>query len=366
MDGSLVNMKTFTYRLYPNANQLRELERTLETHRRLYNEVLEAKQHMRQVCGVNWSLFDQQKWFSRIRKGHKHYSQADCHSARQTLRRLDRAYASFFRKGGFPRFKGRDQFDSFEFVTWRLSGNKLGLNHIGKIRVKFHRELEGKPKLVRILRDGDKWFVQFVCEAAKPEPTSLTESVGIDVGIKSFVTTSDGEQLGDSKILTRNLKELRRRQRVLSRCRKGSSRRKKVKKRVTELHAKVRHARKDMHHKVSRSLVDRYGVIALESLNIQGMVKNRRLARSILDAGWYSFVQILTSKAESAGCRVVSVNAKNTSQECSGCGQIVQKALSVRVHRCDCGTVLDRDHNAAKNILARALPEFVKLAVGSV
>lgn len=355
-------MRTYSFRLYPNENQLRELERTLETHRRLYNQVLQHKQLMWDTERYNWTYYEQTAWFCRIRKSHPHYCAINAHSANRTLRRIDKAFSVFFcrEKAGYPRFKSQDSFNSFEFETWSLKGGRLRLTHIGTIKVKLHREMEGKCKLVRVVRDGDKWFVQFVCETPKPAPTELTESVGVDVGIKAFATTSDGEQLGDSKILARNQKELRRRQRALSRCKKGSNRRKKVKVRVTQLHAKVRQSRKDMHHKVSRSLVDRYGVIAVESLNIQGMLKNHRLARSIADAGWGQFIQILTSKAESAGGRAITIDPKNTSQQCSACGQIVRKDLSVRIHRCDCGLVLDRDHNAARNILARALPEFAK------
>ena len=115
-----------------------------------------------------------------------------------------------------------------------------------------------------------------------------------------------------------------------------------------------------MHHKVSRNLVDRFGVIAVESLNVSGMVKSRRFARRISDAGWSQFVSFLTYKAESAGGQVVMVDPKNTSQQCSGCGAIVQKSIAVRVHRCDCGLTLDRDENAARNVLNRAETEIDK------
>lgn len=235
----------------------------------------------------------------------------------------------------------------------------MRIQNIGTIRVRWHRELPdgANIKQTTIVRECGKWFACFSVELPDEPKSPPPESVGIDVGLTAFVSTSDGETLGDSRHLERSLPELRRAQRALSRCRRGSGRRKIVKRRVTALHAKVRNTRLDLHHKVARSLVDRYGVIAAERLNVQGMLKNRRLSRRIADAGWSQFLGILASKAESAGCKVVLVDPRNTSQVCSACGDIVPKSLAVRVHRCACGCVLDRDVNAARNVLARALPE---------
>lgn len=306
------------------------------------------------------------------RKSNKYLARLNFASATLTLRKLDWAYREFFRRcksgsrAGRPRFKGRDRFRSFAFrfiKTWsdgcKIVDRKLRLQNIGTIRIRWHRELPegGNIKQATILRNNDKWFVCFAVEVPAAEPTTKTESVGVDVGLKSFVTTSDGEQLGDSRSLETTLPELRRRQRALARCHRGSNRRQLVKRRVTRLHAKVKNVRRDMHHKVARSLVDRYGVIAAESLNVAGMLRNRRLARRISDAGWGQFIELLTGKAASAGCRVELVDARNTSQACSSCGVIVRKSLAVRVHKCACGCVLDRDHNAAINVLARAAPQ---------
>jgi putative transposase len=342
----------------------------LETHRRLYNSALDGRILCWETANSNLSYADQCKWFVRLRRQTKWYAAINCQSGVRTLRRLDKAYKAFFKRRGFPRFKSKAQFKSFDFV-WgdgaALKNNKLRIQFVGELRVKWHRPLPegGVIKQCKLLLDGDKWYVIFSVEMPRVElPTPPQSSVGIDLGLRSFATTSEGEQLGDSSVLERNLKSLRAKQRALSRCKKGSNSRKKVKKRVTRLHAKIRNTRRDTHHKVARSLVDRFGVIAMESLNIQGMVKNRRLSRRILDAGWHSFLQILTYKAESAGGRVILVDPKNTSQLCSGCGKLVPKALHIRVHECDCGLTLDRDVNAARNILARAEPGFAN--VGSV
>ena len=366
-------LRNYKFRLFTNANQERELERTLETHRRIYNKALEGRTLCWETAGVNWNFYEQSRWLTIQRRLNPHWASVNATAAAQTLRRLDKAFASFFsrcKRGdrpGYPRFKGQDRFSSFVFKNaaksggWRIVDGKLRLQHIGVVRVRWHRQLPvGTIKALRILREGGKWFACFSVELPDADATTKARQVGIDVGLKSFVTTSDGESFGDSRCLERQLPELRRRQRALSRCKRGSNRRKQIKQRVVALHAKVRNTRRDLHHKVAKSLVDRYGVIAAESLNVLGMLKNRRLARRISDAGWGQFVSILSSKAESAGCRVILVDPKNTSQQCSNCGEIVRKSLAVRVHRCYCGCVLDRDVNAAKNIEARAVPRGVK------
>lgn len=360
--------KVFKYRLFPNRTQERELQTTLETHRRLYNEALDGRMLCWDSAGVDWNYYDQARWLTVKRRHSKWYAKLNVSSAQQTLRTLEKAYKSFFKRGGFPRFKGKGRFRSFSYDMGGNGGGckivkrKLRLQYIGTIRVKWHRELpeKGKLKQARILHEGGHWFVCFMVELPSPEPFDDGSIVGIDVGINSFVTTSEGEFLGDSKLLRKSKAELRRRQRALSRCRKGSCRRKTRKARVAKLHARVSNARRDMHHKVARSLVDRNSVVAVEHLNIKGMLRNHRLAGSIADAGWAQFLQILTGKAESAGRRVVKVNPRGTSQECSRCQKVVKKSLGVRIHRCGCGLVLDRDVNAARNILARALPDVAK------
>lgn len=359
---STVIVRSYKFRLWTNANQDRELAITLETHRRLYNAVLDGKQLCWATAGANWSFREQSRWFAVHRKTNPYYARLNFSSAEQTLRRLDRTFERFYnRTSGYPKFKSRDRFNSFVYKCpavasdgCKLIAGKLRLQHIGTIRVRWHRDLpSGTLKQVCIVRENGKWYAVFAIAIPAPPLTVKTETVGIDVGLSSFVTTSRGDQLGDSRSLERALPELRRRQRSLARCRCGSNRRRKVKRAVTSLYAKARDSRRDMHHKVARSLVDRYGTIVAESLNVQGMLKNRRLARRISDAGWSGFLTILAGKAEASGGQVLLVDPKHTSQVCSACGATVRKSLAVRVHRCECGCVLDRDHNAAINILER-------------
>jgi len=365
--------RTFKYRLWTNANQERELAIALESHRRLYNTALDGKQLCWEVGGVGWSYCEQAAWFTIQRRTNPFYARLNVSSAQQTLRKLDKAFLAFFtrmkrgEKPGFPRFKSSDRFNSFRFDMaghgggCKIVDGKLRLQHIGTVRVRWHRDMptDARIKTATIVRENGKWFVCFSVELPKPAPSCGGGSVGVDVGLKAFVTTSDGEQLGDSRTLESRLKELCRRQRALSRCQRGGSTRSTVKKRVTTLHAKVRNARKDMHHKVARTLVNRYETVAVESLNVKGLLRNRRLARRISDAGWSQFLGILSDKAEQTGGQVISVDPRGTTQECSQCHGIVPKALSVRVHRCSCGLVLDRDVNAARNILARGLARAV-------
>ena len=205
-------------------------------------------------------------------------------------------------------------------------------------------------------RDHKGWLVNLKLETGEPPETATIKSMlGLDVGLNAFVATSNGDLVPAPKHYRKAEKELRCRQRALSRCKRGGNRRKKVKQRVVALHARVTNTRKDFAHKLARSLVAESDLIAVEDLNIKGMVKNKHLSKSISDAGWGDFLSKLAYKAEEAGKHFVKVNPKNTSQHCSGCGVIVKKSLAVRMHKCaKCGLVIDRDVNAARNILARA------------
>ena len=199
----------------------------------------------------------------------------------------------------------------------------------------------------------------------QPEPSCGTGIVGVDVGILTFVATSEGEQLGTSKVLAAELRRLRIAQRHLSRCQKGSNRRKIAKEKVAAIHRTIRNTRGWHAYAVANHLLDDNGTIAVEKLNVKGMMQNGNLARSIADASWAGFRQKLESVADARGGTVVAVKAAGTSQECSGCGKTVKKKLSDRVHNCPhCGLVLDRDVNAAINIRNRAIAEIEKTGGG--
>jgi putative transposase len=340
-------LRAFKFRLWTNTNQERELGVMLETHRRLYNSALAQRKESWQERGAGIKYSEQQAILTAARKEDEWLAKVNCSSAQVTLQRLDQSFQNFFRrvkageKPGYPRFKARDRFDSFEYGSHgdgaRLKGSRLRVQHVGTIRVCLHREVEGEIKTLSIKREADKWFVIAIAEL--PEPPKLgniNPAVGIDMGLEYFLSTSDGQHVENPRYLKDELPALRRAGRAVSRKKKGGHNRRKAVKALRRKHARVANLRREHTHKAANNLIGRYGKIAVERLNIHGMVGNHGLARAISDAGWGRFIATLKSKAARAGVEIVEVNPRGTSQECSGCGALVQKALSVRVHRCEC------------------------------
>ncbi|MGB9754695.1 RNA-guided endonuclease InsQ/TnpB family protein [Roseiflexus castenholzii] len=278
---------------------------------------------------------------------------------------LDKAFQAFFRRvkagetPGYPRFRGRNRFDSFGFKEYgngfKADGRRLRLSGIGRVAVRWHRPLEGQIKTVRIRRRAGKWYACFACEAeATPLPATGRE-IGVDVGIASLITTSEGAKEPHPGWYRAAQRTLCVRQRRVARRKKGSASRRKAVLALQRQHERIANARKDHLKKPAHRLITQYDRIALEDLRITNMVRNRRLAKSILDAGWGCFVRHLTSKAAEAGRVVLLVDPRNTSKTCSRCGHIFATlSLSDRRIDCGCGLSLDRDHNAAVNILKRA------------
>jgi putative transposase len=359
--------RTFKFRLYPNTNQKRELEIALETHRRLYNLCLKQREDSYQLYKKNITFFDQVAQLKNLRKENKYVKRINSTSAASTIQRVDKTYSAFFRriktnrKAGRPRFKSPSQFNSFSYPSYgngiHLKNNKLKLQHIGTIRCKFHRPIDGTIKSTIIKRENDKWFVIFLCDLGniQVEP-STNPAVGIDVGLENFLTTSDGKTIKNPRFFKRALPELKKRRRSVARKKEGGKNKQKAWKTLQKLNTHVKNQRHDHRHKTALSLIRCYGLIAVENLNIQSMCRDPRFSQAITDAAWGSFLVTLRHKAERAGVVVVEVDAYGTSQECSGCGQEVLKDLYARKHNCPhCGLSLHRDVNAARNILARAL-----------
>lgn len=293
------------------------------------------------------------------------------------IERLDKAFQAFFRrlkrgeKPGFPRFRGHNRHDSFTLkqAGWKLEGRYLYIKGLGRFKLFLSRPIEGRIKTITIRRaPTGKWFVSFSCDEVPLVRLPKSEkSVGIDVGVSSFLTDSNGNVVANPKFFSGYERELRHRQRSLSRKKSGSSHRGKAKHSVAVLYEKMANQRKDFINKVALDYLCKYQTIFIEDLNINVMAKNRHLSKSISDVAWGMFFNRLICKAEEAGREVIKVNPRNTSQMCSGCGEIVKKSLSVRVHRCPhCGLTLDRDENAAKNIELRGRADLAdaKLAVG--
>src|SRR5215203_161432 len=357
--------RSFKYRLYPNRSQSEVLDTMLESHRRLYNLALRDRRDVYEAEKRSVSYGEQSARFKETRKVLPSFAALNFSSAQATLRRLDKAFKAFFRRvksgdaPGYPRFKSEDRFRTVEFPSYgngcRLKDNeRLYLQHVGHVKVKLHRPVEGTIKTVSVKRSCGKWYVIFSCDLGDaPEATGDGPAVGIDLGLKSFLVTSDGKSVEPPRYYRESQKKLRKAQRSISRKKKCSNRRRKAQEKVARLHEKTANRRRDFHHKQARKLVDIHGLIVHEALNIKGIAQTR-LAKSTHDAGWASFLNILSYKAEEAGTRVVAVNPRNTTQACSSCGATpeVKKTLSDRTHVCPCGYTDDGDVNAALNILS--------------
>ena len=266
-------------------------------------------------------------------------------------------------KPGFPRFKKHRRYSSLTFkqAGWKLEGRRLRLQGIGTLKLFVSRPIEGRVKTVTVNRDrcGD-WWATFSCDDVPEHPLPKSDSeVGVDLGLEKFLATSDGKVVTNPRCLGEAEDRLRRAQRRVSRRRKGSRRRRKAARTLARRHRTVERARRDFHFKTALDLVRAHSMIAVEDLNVRGLSRGM-LAKSVQDAGWSQFIEILRGKAEEAGREVVAVNPSGTSQVCSNCGTGPErkKSLAVRVHRCACGSSLDRDVNAARNILARALEQM--------
>jgi len=380
--------KTFQYRLYPTPAQVAALDVILWRCRDLYNAGLQERREAWRLAHKSLSCFEQINELPALKAACPEYTTVPSHVLQDVLRRLDKAFAAFFRRvkagqtPGFPRYQGRHRYQSFTYpdaAGWKWQADRLQLTGIGPVKVRLHRPLAGTIKTVTIRRDGTQWYVSFSCVLEVVPLPPNDQTVGVDLGLLYFATLSTGEQIANPRYLRRALAKLATAQQQLARCKRGSHRRNRAKAVVTQLHRQVRNQRSDFLHKASRRLVQEYGTIVLEDLAIANLTKRPAakpdaeataamgepvyapngaaakagLNKSILDAGWGQFTQLCTVKAAWAGRQVVLVDPRYTSQTCSQCGTIHKKTLAERWHSCPCGCELDRDHNAALNILRR-------------
>ncbi|SFM82380.1 RNA-guided endonuclease InsQ/TnpB family protein [Methylobacterium pseudosasicola] len=356
-----MSIRSYKYRIRPNAQQQRLLGEMLSGFCALYNAGLQQRIEAYRRRGITLRASQQNAELTAIRAAEPDGIGRWSYSALGwVLRRLDQTYAAFFKRGrGFPRFRSAARYHS---ATYRFGdGLTIGKDHRlkvlgvpGGIKVVWHRKLpeNGRRGTAILSRQQGKWYVIFSVEAEYAECCG-TGTVGIDLGLNSLIATSDGETVKAPRLERKAHKAQRRRHRALARCQKGSKRRSKAKARLASGAAKIARQRRDHLHKLSRSLVSRYRSIAFEDLNMAGLRKGL-FARSIHDAAWSTLVQFTTYKAESADASVVLVDPRGTSQNCPSCGTIKAKKLSERRHCCDCGCELDRDIAAAKIVHQRA------------
>ena len=357
--------KTYRYRLYPTRSQAEALDGQLGEARRLYNAALQERRDAWRTAGLGLNYYDQANQLKQIR-AEGGLDLANFSAAQDVLRRVDKTYKAFFRrvksgkgKAGFPRFKGRDRFDSYTFPSYGdgvrlLESGKLRVQGVGHIKTKLHRPVEGEIKTVTLRREAGKWFT---CLSVECEPRPLpasTEAVGMDAGLSVFATLSDGTEIENPRYYRESERKLRIAQRKVARRKKRSRRRRKAVRELQAAHAHIRNQRSDFHHKVASRLVVRFGLIAIEDLNVKGLAGGM-LAKSVHDVGWSAFFGMLAYKAEGAGRELVRVDPRGTSQTCL-CGERVPKDLSQRWHECPaCGLSLQRDHVSALLILRLGL-----------
>src|SRR4028118_410777 len=377
---------SYQYRLRPTKLQAIEIDRWLSMLCAQYNYLLADRFNWYEqnrspvnacplVCHLpelrdNPDYYSQKKTLPQLKKSHPWYAEIYSQVLQDVVKRIKVTFDRFLKgdsKGkhsGKPRFKARNRYRTFTYPQIKdscLQGNLINLPMFGKVKVVLHRPIPAgfKIKTASITKKSDGFYITLSLEDVtvpeiKPD-FNPDKIVGVDVGLKDFLTTSEGETVAIPQHYRKAQKRLRTIQKRVSRRKKGSNRRQKAVKQLGKCHKKVADKRKDFHFKTANNLLNKYDVVAVEDLNVKGLARTK-LAKSVLDAGWSSFLSIVTNKAVNAGLLVVPVSAHNTSQDCSSCGEKVPKKLHERWHDCPhCGCSLDRDHNAAIGIKNRAV-----------
>jgi putative transposase len=383
-----VHKKTFQYRIYPTKAQETAIERSIGACRWVYNKVLETRKTAYETDKTSLTLFDTIKLLPAWKAEHGFLKKAHSQALQNACVRVDLAFKAFFRRvkagetPGFPRFRSRFRYDSLTFPGsgFKLTDDgKLDVSKIGRVKIILHRPIEGAIKTLTVKRTSTgKWFASFSCEVEAKPLVANPKAVGIDVGLLNFATLSTGEVVENPRFFKQARKALAKVSRRIAKHEKGTPERRFHRQAVALTHEKTANRRKDFAHKLSHRLVRDFGILCFEDLNVKNMSKSAAgtvenpgtnvaqktgLNRSIFDAAWTQLTQFTSNKAESAGRKFAWVNPRNTSKMCSRCGALVDKDLSVRVHNCSsCGLKMNRDHNAALNILRLGLES---LALGA-
>ncbi|EDP75525.1 RNA-guided endonuclease TnpB family protein [Hydrogenivirga sp. 128-5-R1-1] len=385
---------TYKFRAYPSVLLEYKMENWLYILCNLYNHALEERKRAWKEEKKTITYSHQQNSLPELKRKDPFLKLVHSQVLQDCLRRVDNAFQKFFRKEAkYPKKKKLSRYNSFTFPqVWmkqkdKLTGDPklteviklerkngrfvyLHLPKLGKLKIRLHKQIDWtRAKTVTIKREpSGKWYVCITVEVELEEILREAQErvVGIDLGVKNLATTSEGEFIQHPKFLQKLEKRLKREQKKLSRKKKGSTNWEKQKERLAKIHERIRNARRDFLHKLSRYLVDSYDHISFENLNIKELVQNISLAKLILDAGWGTLITFATYKAVMAGARVVRVDPSYTTQDCSVCGFRVPKTLAERLHECpECGAVMDRDYNASLNILRKGLAHLTGGRVGA-
>ena len=371
--GNMETTRAYKFRIYPDTKRQIAIDDAISISQRLYNKLLEKTIEAHKSnpnSKISQGTINQ--FLNEIIREDKEYLQLYAHVRVDMRNRLLKTYQNFFMrcqqkksgakiKAGFPRFKSKDRFNSITHIenngSFRIEKGRLRVSKIGTMKIEQHRNMVGNVKTMTIKREGREYYAVFTAEQIiNPPEVKDTNPVGIDMGLNNFIALSDGETIQKAKFFKKREKRIARWKRIVARRKKGSKRRDKAKFRLQEEWKGITNQSNDFMHKISDKLVHGgFTSFAVEALRIDNMLKNHRLAQSIQNASWNRFMQMLSYKAESAGMKVIKVDARNTSKECSNCGNIRDMPLSIREYNCSrCGMQLDRDINASINILHRA------------
>jgi putative transposase len=381
----------FKYRLYPTAAQDTALHTMLSTAHDVYNSMVNWRKYAYEVEGKSPDFYEQKKALPLWKKAHPELREVYSQVLQDVVKRVDRAFDAFFRRvkagetPGYPRLKGKGQYDSLTYPQdggFDVGIDAIRLSKVGCVKAVVHRPLPGKAKTCTVRLRAGKWFACITCEVEAETLPPSEEQIGIDVGLNAFAALSNGEFIENPRFFRKDEKALAKAQRKADKFKHARSKEQKAARRkaykvVSRIHERIRNRRHDFVHQLSRKLVNRYGLIALEALSVDNMVRRPApkpdpenvgqflpngassksgLNKSIVDAAWSMFRSVLTYKAARAGRKEVNVNPAYTSQDCSQCGYRARKKLSERWHFCPCcGLSLDRDTNAARNILQIAV-----------
>jgi putative transposase len=365
--------RTYTMRLKVTKRQDETLARLLGQLCELYNMALQQKRTVYRELRAQVSRYDQQKQLTELRNNIEEYAEFSATIQRDSLIRIERAYKGFYSriksglKAGLPRYRSLSRYDSFkvEKRSFHYAENMVTIAKLGTFKTKTHCHIKGTPVELRVKRCGQKWQAQLVCEiGSAPEKVAIRNAIGIDLGITSLITLSNGTEIANPCWTKQDAERAAEANRSLRRKEFGSKNRSKAKERLRRILHCTAAKRTAYLHNVSSELVKTYDLIAYEHLDIERLASGD-FARTVYDASWGQLIHQIKYKAEYAGTYAVAVTSWGTSQFCSGCRKKVPKELRQRKHSCPhCGLSLGRDHNAALNVLDRGMRSAGVSAVG--
>jgi putative transposase len=362
--------KAFKYRVYLTNGQRRILEQQLEECRWVYNETLAYRKRAYEAEQRTANWYETKRLLPIWKATRPALKLVHSQALQNVTERVDLAFRSYFRRVkegandvGFPRFKQFGRYDSITYPQYgngiRLEGARLIVSKIGAVKLVLHRPIDGTPKTVTLTRSATgKWYACLSCETEAKEMEPTEQIVGVDVGLASFATLSNGEQIENPRFYRKDEADLKRVQKRKDAAKNAQDWDENAKQKgiLSRIHERIGNRRADFAHKRSRELVNQYQVIVFEDLAPLEMGRSKGMRKSIMDVAWTQFIGMTIGKAAEAGRTVMLINPRNTSKICSQCGVLVQKTLRDRTHTCPaCGLVMDRDVNAARNILQRGL-----------